>query len=218
MKPILYLILCVFVTVCRANDPQSVREIFKDDVRLDMLYHPDRVEVCIWHPKHSSNKREPGFSLEAYDAGKYVLLPQGEAALVTWKLTTDEDYIWNASVDGEHILHARVRYSKGKHTLTADINFSGGIVIYSLDDERFSDGLLGSGSDWVFQIVERTFPKDKVVQAVQKHRELMRSVRLDFEIMKATEAKNKREFNKAPEPITPAADAPVAPASAAAHL
>jgi hypothetical protein len=176
----------------------------------------------MWYPKSTANKAEPGYSLAAYNAGKHVLLQPDVADLITWKLTTDENYAWNIAVDGEMVLHTRVSYYKGGHALSMDFNFSCDIVVFSYDGKEFSDALFQQGSDWVFRIVERTFPKDRVVQAIQRNKERLRSFRLDCEIVKATEAKKKREANQAlvptPASVTPAADAPVAPDAGAAHL
>ena len=197
MERLICLIICLLSVSMRADYPQSVSGLFKDNARLDMLYHPDRVEICMWYPKPSSNKVEPGCSLEAYNAGKYVLLPSDVATLITWKLTTDANYTWNESVDGERVLHARVRYSKGGHVLTADFNFSCSIAVFSYDEEIFSSGLFYPGADWVFQIAERMFPKDKVVQAIKKQKESLISIRLDCEIAKAVEVTKSREANAA---------------------
>jgi len=189
MKQVVVVVVCaLFTTLLLGENRRVLREVFKHADQLEMLHHPDSVEVCILYRGESPTGND---SPQLYTESPYKRLTPGAAALVTWKLTNDANYQWDIRVDCDPERNARVRYKRNGHTLTVDFLFGCGIVVFEYDGAPFSDAVFTPGIDWVFQVVEEAFPEDKVVRVVKKDRERKNAFRLDAEKAKALEAEAK---------------------------
>ncbi|PTY01719.1 hypothetical protein DB347_25370 [Opitutaceae bacterium EW11] len=210
-------VLVLFSALAHADDVRVTREIFRTPEALAIIRGAERVEICVLRYNSLRGKKD---DYRSYSEDRYVPLDQSTAALVTWKLAEDSSYTWDTAIDANPWWCARARLWKGSHFVTVDMSFDADLVVFSKDGCYFADAICGSGCEWLFQVVEEKFPKDRAVIRAKMQREERRRQLLQYEKARAVEAERRRanqSLEPTPTAVTPRACARVAPAVGVAH-
>ncbi len=171
--------------------PSNVAELFRTAENLEIIKQPDRVEVCILNPDLAPGEEFTDKTKE----GPYKLVPAESAKWVSAKLAGNESYLLSQEEkDCLPLYNARVRFSKGADTITADLCFGCKIMRFSRDNTVINLNDFDPIDSDLFEYVRALFPDDKVVLSIIDQRK--RSTELK-RLRDEQRAKEKAAFEKA---------------------
>jgi hypothetical protein len=196
MKTVL-LITCFLVALSvRSEQALVTREVFHDTARMGVIDAASKVEACILSVKDPSNGSD--LHRRTFVEGRYKMLPEEIRTLIIWKLLDERSYTWDAVPACVPTYNARVRFTCGDRVIAVDFCFGCSLIRILEDGEAVGGGYFDPGSDWVFQALATSFPRDPVIRDLKQKREERTLVRFQIEMAKARDARKERS-NRPPK-------------------
>ena len=188
------------VGIARSEESRpTIASFFQTSENRGIVASPQKADVCILREKKSLfSKRSTG----KYKEGEYVILSSEAAALIGSKLRDEKTYDWESLKMCHPIYNARVRFHRDGHFVYADFCFGCDILRLGKDGIPFGGANFDEVSDEIFEVIRSHFPKDSVVQAVQKQKKQRVIIRAQMEeaIRLDREKKSKQQATSSETP------------------
>lgn len=154
------LILALLVNCVSSAEDRVLGEVFRTRERLEMLQNADNVDACILSHQLSlgEDKRDV-----RYTEGQFKLVSAEEVSILAASLTDSANYRWDTRIGTIPIFHARVRFFKAGHILTANFDFSSSVMRLAYDGEPFSGALIYGANEAIFGVLKKLFPDDDTI-------------------------------------------------------